>query len=233
VDGWGVDRWTEFIVGQQLKIAESSNIDIDELAGMRAQKVRPGGDAQFQMLSKNGFRYDSSILAGPSAEQDYDNPYLWPFTLNRTLQELEIPCKTPECPTVSYPRLWEVPIAPLVGSRTGKPRLCTYLDDCLSDYKTASEVLKLLTRHLDYSYNGNRAPLQINLQARTLAMQIAVDGLKEFIKYVMTREDTWILTIEESLNWIQNPTSQNIIMDQGFWGCPDRIYVKCSEQVSP
>ena len=232
VDKWEQDKWSASIVGQQLEISELSNIDTMAMAGVRAQKLRPGGDAQFQMMSHNSFMYDSSLVAGPSAENDFEDPYLWPFTLNRTLKELEIPCKIFECPTKSYPSLWEVPVSPLVGTRMGKVRLCTYLDDCLSDYKKASDVTDLLKRHFRFSYLGNRAPLMINLQPRTMETKIAVDGIKDFIKYIIKKDDTWILTIQEALQWVQNPTSQNVILDQGFWDCHGRTYVKCSEMVS-
>jgi hypothetical protein len=233
VDGWGVDRWTDSIVGQQNEIAELSNIDLAEMAGMRAQKIRPGGDEQFEMLSNNEFVYDSSTLAGPDVTGlSTTTPYLWPFTLNRTLEQLEIQCKARICPKKSYEHLWEVPISPLIGTRMGKARPCTYLDDCLSDYKKSSDVTELLKRHFRFSYRGNRAPLQINLQPRTMETRIAVDGLKDFIKYVMTMEDTWILTIQDVLRWVQSPTPQRVITETGFWDCAGRTYVKCTEKVS-
>ena len=232
VDSWGVDKWSDSILGQQVQLAVKSNIDFADMTGMRAQRLRPGGDAQFEMLSSNALVYDSSLLAGPSAEKAFQNPYLWPFTLNRTLKELDIPCKNLECPTKSYPNIWEVPVTALVGTRAGNARLCTYLDDCLSDYTRASQVTDLLKRHFLFSYQGNRAPFMINLQPRTMGMDIAVDGVKDFIKYLLTMENTWFLNIPETLEWVQNPTSQQVIMDRGFWDCPHRVYVTCSEKVS-
>lgn len=85
---WWTDKanysdWVEEMIGMREIMLQLANINGDQavikredIAGMRAPYIKPGGDNMYQMLNDFGLTYSSSIVA-PKA--DYP---LWPFTLD-------------------------------------------------------------------------------------------------------------------------------------------------------
>lgn len=85
---WWTDKanysdWVEEMVGMREILLQLTNINGDtpvikreDIVGMRAPYIKPGGDNMFQMINDFGLSYSSSIVA-PKA--DYP---LWPFTLD-------------------------------------------------------------------------------------------------------------------------------------------------------
>lgn len=205
VDSWGLGDWERNIDEQLEALTVRSRIPLDSIAGMRAQQQKPGGNDQFSVLHKRGFYYDSTLQAGPTSDlQDPDQFYPWPFTLDTGFQALGFQCRNPPCPdnALKLNGFWEVPLVPLLGPGN---RPCAYLDDCTSRMREVNDVTNLLNRHFQYLYNGGRAPMQINLQARTLRSKIATDGIRNFLELVLQREDTWLVGIAETLEWMRNP----------------------------
>lgn len=75
--------WTEEIIGLREIILQLTNINGDapvikreDIVGMRAPYIKPGGDNMFQMINDFGLQYSSSIVA-PKSEYP-----IWPFTLD-------------------------------------------------------------------------------------------------------------------------------------------------------
>lgn len=85
---WWTDQanysdWVEEMIGMREILLQLTNINGDtpvikreDLVGMRAPYIKPGGDNMYQMLNDFGLTYSSSIVA-PKAEYP-----LWPFTLD-------------------------------------------------------------------------------------------------------------------------------------------------------
>lgn len=85
---WWTDKanysdWVEEVVGMREILLQLTNINGDtpvikreDMVGIRAPYIKPGGDNMFQMINDFGLQYSSSIVA-PKA--DYP---LWPFTLD-------------------------------------------------------------------------------------------------------------------------------------------------------
>lgn len=85
---WWTDKanysdWVEEMIGMREIILQLSNINGDtpvikreDMIGMRAPYIKPGGDNMYQMLNDFGLTYSSSIVA-PKSEYP-----LWPFTLD-------------------------------------------------------------------------------------------------------------------------------------------------------
>lgn len=85
---WWTDKanysdWVEEMIGMREILLQLTNINGDtpvikreDMVGMRAPYIKPGGDNMFQMINDFGLTYSSSIVA-PKA--DYP---LWPFTLD-------------------------------------------------------------------------------------------------------------------------------------------------------
>lgn len=85
---WWTDKanysdWVEEIIGMREILLQLTNINGDtpvikreDIVGMRAPYIKPGGDNMYQMLNDFGLSYSSSIVA-PKSEYP-----LWPFTLD-------------------------------------------------------------------------------------------------------------------------------------------------------
>lgn len=71
-----------------------ANISKNDIVGMRAPFLKPGRNAQYEVLEDFGYIYDSSISVPPSRVP------IWPYTL-----DYKIPheCKSGTCPTKSFP----------------------------------------------------------------------------------------------------------------------------------
>ncbi len=222
---WGETEWERAIEEQRIQIVDKSRVAQDHVVGMRAQRQKPGGDPQFSMLFNLGYEYDSTLQAGPHSELSDQQFYPWPFTLDTPFQELGFVCKNWPCPVRSYVGFWEIPVVPLIGPS----RACAYLDDCIFRMRLSDEVANLLYRHFRFVYTGNRAPLQINIQPKTLRSQIAVEGIEKFIKLIVERDDTWIVSMGQSIAWMRDPVPNRLLIDEGAFHCDElRPYRKCS-----
>lgn len=85
---WWTDKanysdWVEEMIGMREILLQLTNINGDtpvikreDMVGMRAPYIKPGGDSMYQMINDFGLSYSSSIVA-PKSEYP-----LWPFTLD-------------------------------------------------------------------------------------------------------------------------------------------------------
>lgn len=85
---WWTDKanysdWVEEMIGMREILLQLTNINGDspvikreDIVGLRAPYIKPGGDNMYQMINDFGLTYSSSIVAPKS---DYP---LWPFTLD-------------------------------------------------------------------------------------------------------------------------------------------------------
>ncbi|KAI0211049.1 hypothetical protein LSAT2_004158 [Lamellibrachia satsuma] len=184
---------------------------------------KPGGDNQYSVLYEKGFRYDATLLGGTGSLDPHGQPP-WPVTLDTLWPN----CLTPKCPKNSYPGLWELPITRLANPVNGRP--CAYLDACLVSLKTSTDVYKLLYQNFRYNYDSNRAPMIINIQTKTLRSATAVGGIKKFLNKLLSdaHDDTWILTMQDALDWIQSPIPISELGSSDTWACPDRNFHACN-----
>ncbi|KAL8623771.1 hypothetical protein ACOMHN_054077 [Nucella lapillus] len=107
---WSAQAWDTRVHGMRRLLAHGTGLNTTQIRGMRAPNLQLGGDAQFSMLKDRGFLYDSSMYGGTLTEDGGDP--LWPFTLDFPpyLPTPHAVCDQADCPTRSYPQLWEVPL---------------------------------------------------------------------------------------------------------------------------
>lgn len=138
-------------------------------------------------------RFDASIVAGP----DSSSKYVWPYTLDHGVAQT---CATGSCSvSESYAGLWEFPAwttADASGTQAGPIDVAT------------SGLSNIYANALTARYNGNRAPLGIYLHAATLmANPSMVDDLNTFLTWALNQQNTWVVTMSQVLDWMQNPES--------------------------
>ena len=224
-EGWTEFDWEKLFADHQEEMTEKAFLPDDHVRGVRTPLQKPGGNPQFSMLYTKGFLYDATLLAGWQSLDSAKQPS-WPVTLDVPWY----PCLTPQCPNKSYDGFWEMPLLRLVNTENG--RLCAFLDDCAMTFKTAKDVYHFLYKNFRHHYETNRAPMQINIATKTLKNKVAVAGLKLFLKKIVSdgHDDTWIITMQDAIQWMEYPTPISKLGDMNIWTCEDRNFHRCDTE---
>ncbi|KAK2149140.1 hypothetical protein LSH36_465g02063 [Paralvinella palmiformis] len=56
-------------------------------------------------------------------------------------------------------------------------------------------------------------------------------GIQAFISYTYTKNDVWLITMKDMMQWVKNPI-ENSHLTKGYWICQFNDKIKCSEQTS-
>lgn len=93
----GYEEWVGEMIGMREILRVFANVSRSDITGMRAPFLKPGRNAQFEVIEDFGFIYDSSIGVPPSKIP------IWPYTL-----DYKIPhdCKAGTCPSKSFPGIY-------------------------------------------------------------------------------------------------------------------------------
>ena len=66
------------------------------------------------------------------------------------------------------------------------------MDECVS---ISMSIKELLMTNFKRSYDGNRAPVQVHLQARSLQNKLLLREVEQFLQDIMF-DDVWIVTYQ-------------------------------------
>ncbi|XP_046572247.1 uncharacterized protein LOC124280387 [Haliotis rubra] len=178
-----------------------AKLPVRNLKGWRSPALKPLGDAQFKILKSQNLLYDSTLsLPTPQTKADF----VWPYTLDFRWRDR---CDISGCPVGAYPGLWEVPILPLLDYT--QSYFCTYADGCMFNPPTADETFNFLWRNFMNHYDGNRAPFGVTLRQQWFSHFIYkpnLAGLDRFIRKLVSMRDVYVVSIEQVLDWMKNPT---------------------------
>jgi len=199
--------WIAEVCDQKKQLAHFAKIPPADIKGFRVPFLQLGGDTQFTALhgAECGLTYDCSrptrIYAGPNPAK------LWPYTMDYdvTFQD----CQNAPCPTQPHPGFWTVPMVSLFGNNTFP---CAMIDTCLPQPTTREETYYMLKTNFDNHYVisgvGNRAPFGVYTHAAWL-QGVENEGRKngyiDFLNYLETRNDVFIVSVEKGLEWMKNP----------------------------
>lgn len=168
----------------------------EDIRGMRAPFLQPGGNTQFEMLHEANFTYDSSL---PVHE---NNPPFWPYTFDYAIGHQ---CAIPPCPTKSYPGLWEVGMVMLNDYRGGR---CSMVDACHHP-GTEQEIFDNLLKNFHRHYDSNRAPFGLYFHSAWFNTAHYRKGFMKFLEHINSLQDVFFVTKWQMLQWIQTPTPLN------------------------
>lgn len=90
-------KWLNEINGQREILHLYGGVAYEDVRGMRAPFLQPGGNNQFGMLYEANFTYDSSLPVFDN------NPPYWPYTFDYRMNH---ECMIAPCPTKSFPGKW-------------------------------------------------------------------------------------------------------------------------------
>uniref|UniRef100_T1JA58 NodB homology domain-containing protein n=1 Tax=Strigamia maritima TaxID=126957 RepID=T1JA58_STRMM len=199
-----VDRWWREIEGQRQIINELGLVPLEDIRGMRAPFLQPGGENQFAMLQASNFSYDATLTTS--------DPSVWPYTLDYAIRNR---CQLEPCPELSYPGLWEIPLAIFTGSNG---RGCSMADSCAYPI-TTDGVKKTFMKNFEKHYNGNRAPLGLYFHFAWFSTPHYQAGFLDFVNTVLALNDVYFVATWQAIEWMKHPTPLSEIASLPAWSC--------------
>lgn len=217
--GWDYNAWVNQMEGQRQNLVQETGLPASKFPGMRAPFLELGGDVQFSMLRNYKFTYDSSMLGG-SYTDDRTAP-VYPFTLDYPPRASTAMCDQGNCPTSSYPGLWEVPI---VRQYTPSGTPCSMTDDCglngIPSSATKAEVMAYLRHNFNRHFLTNRSPYMISLHATWFTkIPSSYEALRDFLREINAKPEVWQISVVQMLDWMQNPKPLSEASNIPSWKC--------------
>lgn len=176
--------------------------------------------ASMSLLYDLGYAYESSIPSDGDVRH-------WPYTLDSGVAHGCDGAVNLCTAGVSLPGMWEIPMHPIRS--TANPPVAYTMDANLGG--SASEVMSWLKATFDAHYNGNRAPFGLYLHpvwfsgalpppagAPSAAEQVSL--LNEFLDYIQSKPDVYMVTSQQLISYMQNPVSKTQIASQPYMNCP-------------
>ena len=171
-----------------------------------------GWNRQFLMMREFGFVYDSSMAAPPS------DPPIWPYTLDYKMPHKCLGDR--QCPSRSFPGIWEMPLNQI----RMEDYSCAMVDSC-PHYFSENELVEILKSNFQRHYNSNRAPLGLYFHTiwfRGESGRKNRRAFRRFLDDMVKRQDVWIVSNWEAIQWMRQPTPQSQMTTFPPWNtCSD------------
>ncbi|XP_050732650.1 chitin deacetylase 1-like [Eriocheir sinensis] len=211
----GEETWTGEMVTMREILSKFAGVRSEDLKGQRGPHLKPGREAQYEVLSAYGFTWDSTINNPPNRIP------VWPYSL-----DYKIPheCRAGTCPTRSFPGVWELPMNSHFKDFQFPGGFCPYLDQCNFSYQTEFEVVEWLISDFERHYSSNRAPYIMALTTNWFQTKVLKDALHAFIDYTMQFEDVYYVTMTEALQWVTTPQALNDLSRFQPWNCEQKYF---------
>ncbi|GAV02036.1 hypothetical protein RvY_12649 [Ramazzottius varieornatus] len=204
------DEYTAEFEGQRSILSQFANIPMSEVKGLRVPFLRPGWNAQFDMMTESGFLYDASLVAPPST------PPLWPYTLDYRMPHKCIGYEQ-KCPTRSHPGVWEMVMNQLL---TKSGYYCSMIDNCPEE--TNQDRMKdFFMDNFKRFYETNRAPFGLYFHTLWFDSKSHTEAFMKFIDEALAMPDVWVVTEWQVVEWMRDPTSLQNIAQFKPWQCND------------
>ena len=205
------DDWRKEIVGMRQKLARDARIPPREVRGMRAPFLELGSDRQFLMMRDHGFLYDSSFMTGPLYENDPKLP-VWPYTLDFP-PKLEF-CDSIACPKRNFSGIWEIPLNRWIGN---DGHSCPMTDACSTQgLNTKQDVLRYLWKNFHRHYS-HKTPFGMHLHTTWFQDAWKLEAVDEFVQALVDREDVYLVTMYQMIQWMKNITPLHELPDFEPW----------------
>lgn len=203
------------INGNLIALNALAGIPLSSIVGFRAPFLNYSTET-LQLLKDADFTYDSSASASLPVTTNGTDAY-WPYTLDNGLANdcLTIPGVCNGEPKV--PGLWEFPMYALFDERgvDGIHLMDPWLDAANgnsepNDTATLEYMKSTFTDH----YNAQRQPFGIYSHPIHISRSVpgstvsnsTIDMINEFLDWVQEQQNVWLISNEQLLAWVKNPT---------------------------
>lgn len=205
-------EWIQEMVGMRSMLEKWANVSSYDVLGLRAPRLKPGYNNQYDMMLDYGYAWDSSIAVPPQRIP------VWPYTL-----DYKVPheCRSKGCPTSSYPGIWEIPLNThyIEGYEAGH---CPYLDQCVLFNYRPEEILNWFIEDFNRYYTQNRAPYVLSFHTNWFNEKALREGLHLFMDWLNKKDDVWFVTMTQALLWMTDPVPISQIGSLEDWDCRKR-----------
>lgn len=212
-------QWEREVAAQKEMMETFANVPASNVTGVRGPFLYTGGDEGFRMLQKH-FRYDCTLVH--QRERDHENP-VYPYTMDYGFRRN---CMVWPCPKDTYAGLWVVPMNVLFKERQGQDYPCAMADACLPQPLTADDTFEYLRSNFEDYYNRSRAPFPLFLHEAYLRHPDRKQGYLQFVDWLLTKDDVYLVTITEMLRYMQNPLPLTTYARQA---CPTAQQSTCTK----
>jgi len=199
------------IVGQRDIISKFAEIPEEEIKGYRAPFLQTSGDVTFKFLKKNNFIYDSSMPT-----QSNSRPWpIYPYTLDKGFRS---DCVVQPCPSLTPEKdlagFFEIPLVDYWRRRlvTETPPTysdvpCSMVDMCLPPPENVTDAEDYFFSNFERHYKTNKAPFPVFIHEAWLSQdeKDRKEGYFNFVKKVAKLPDVFFVTIQEVIEWLENP----------------------------
>ncbi len=223
-----VDSWKFEMAKTNDSLSQWLGMPVNAIEGFRTPFLAYSV-ATFQALQAIGFRYDCSI------EYNYGSNdgtgYLWPYMLDSG-GIADTPGKEVEG---SYPGIWELPVHTIITAPIGWSKTAGF-DYNMWYQKMMSKAafLSALKYNFDQRLKGNRAPFMFGTHTQyysalntepipNASMEEAREAMKEFIEYVLTKDEVRIVRMVDIVNWMENPVALGAVNISSELSCDSRV----------
>jgi peptidoglycan/xylan/chitin deacetylase (PgdA/CDA1 family) len=203
------------INGNLITLNALAGIPLRSIQGFRAPYLNYSVDTLKQLAAAK-FTYDSSATSSIPVTDPGTDAY-WPYTLDNGLANdcLSVPniCKGEP----KLPGFWEIPMYAFFDNKgvAGPHLMDPWLDaangaNSVNNSATLEYMKNTFTAH----YNNNRQP--IGLYTHPIHVSLSVPGstadkamvamINEFLDWAQEQQNVWIVSSEQLLAWVQNPT---------------------------
>jgi len=229
------DVITQEIVGQREIISKFADIPDTHITGFRAPFLQMAGDRTFEVLQKNHFKYDSSMPT-----QSNSKPWpIFPYTLDNGFKQ---DCVIPPCPSETpgkFNGFFEIPIVDYWRERVvidGQPPVespCSMVDLCLPAPTDATDAMNYFLSNFNRHYENNRAPFPVFLHETWLSQNETVnkEGYFNFIKKVAQYPDVFFVTIQDVIEWMENPVPLDEYISESK-SCKPKVRTPCPVNIN-
>ncbi|XP_067122448.1 chitin deacetylase 7-like [Centruroides vittatus] len=206
------NRWKKEMVGMRDILSKFALIDSSKIKGHRAPFLQTAGDVTFEMLNREGFDYDSTMptlnYVGndecKGEEGESEGP-MWPYTLDYGYEDQD--CQIEPCPEKKHEGLWEVPLVSYTSVKDTNFK-CSMADACTPYPTTIDDTFEFFKENFDRHYDCNRAPFPVFLHEAWLQNEQRHKGYFKFVKWLLKKDDVYIVTIQTVLEYMKNPVKE-------------------------
>jgi len=199
-----------------------AGIPLSSVQGFRAPFLNYTANTLTQ-LHQAEFLYDSSASNSSPCNMTGSDCF-WPYTLDYGLAN--------DCLTIEgicnggpvLPGLWEIPMAAVFDENQQNG---VHLMDVWLDSTNLADVESWMKSTFEVHYNGFRTPFGMYSHPIHIAANYPglpdptpiLNMLNDFLDWVQTHDNVWIVSNEQMMQWIMNPVPNSQIASVAAFGC--------------
>lgn len=196
---------------QKRNLAKLGGVPEEEIVGWRSPFLEPVGDMQPEKLKELGYLYDATLTYSKrkltdKAPTPFTLDFGWPYD-----------CKVKPCPKRRHLGFWEVPVVSLLDYKHLYD--CVYVDGCNNPPPNEPSAYQFLMDNFNSYYTTSRIPFGINMHSSWFYIADRLNAMDRFINTLLKMDDVYIVSVDKTIRWLQNPTPLSELHSFKPWKC--------------